>query len=135
MRNRGFNYQSMNNVQKMTILKLSDPILLRTVRTRSLRRNTSRFQILLKIIGHIFFLELENNIFNTRRKLSLKKSNKSLKNREHIGFRLKEIYPSETIIVINEGHEILILSMRKYRTHTSFANMNNLKARLSSITM
>ena len=57
----------------------------------------------------------------------LYKSNKGLENKKYINFKMKEIDLGELTIVINECYKIVILCMRKNKTHIPNISMNNFK--------
>jgi hypothetical protein len=61
---------------------------------------------------HILTPIVRTKDFDLGRKLGLDMCMKNLKNRKYFVFRMKEINPCETAIIVNHSDKVFVISMR-----------------------
>ena len=107
----------------MAILSFSHPILMRCWRARALRNDAMMLKEVLKQMRHILTLIVKTKDFDLGWKLGQDMCMKNLKNRKYFVFRMEEINPCETAIVVNKSDRVFVISMRSDRCHTPHITM------------
>lgn len=109
------------------VLSFSHPILLGGWRTRLLSNYAICLQKFLKQMRHALTPIVRVKDFDIGRKLGLNMSMKELEIRKYFIFRMQEINPHKTTIVVNKSDKVLVISMISNRCHTPHITMYHIK--------
>jgi hypothetical protein len=119
--------KAANNVHNMTVLTFGYPILLRSVSTRELLKDTLPIKLGTKIIRDILTTLVRTNILHNSTELSFDHLKKLSENRKHFRFIFKQVDPSTPSMIVNKGDIIAMARKTSNWGRAPDIRMNKIK--------